>query len=232
MSHAQQQYFCKLVEKNFFERKKISILEIGSYNVNGTIRDIFVNQKYIGVDVKKGPCVDIVYDGQNLDIKDKFDLSISCECFEHNPFYLENFKKMIELTKNDGVVVFTCASLFRKEHGTTRTTSADSPGSMEKWDYYKNLFKKDFEKKIDMNKTFYKYQFYYNLFSDDLYFIGIKNDNHLENFKSFNHDVTHRFQNEISQHPISFYLLFFIFKKIFIKMQVKLTRILKKYQNN
>jgi SAM-dependent methyltransferase len=230
MSHAQQQYFCKLVEKNFFERKKISILEIGSYNVNGTIRDIFVNQKYIGVDVKKGPCVDIVYDGQNLDIKDKFDLSISCECFEHNPFYLENFKKMIELTKNDGVVVFTCASLFRKEHGTTRTTSADSPGSMEKWDYYKNLFKKDFEKKIDMNKTFYKYQFYYNLFSDDLYFIGIKNDNHLESFKSFNYDVTQRFQNEISQHPISFYLLFFIFKKILIKMQAKFIRILKKYR--
>jgi len=230
MSHAQQQFFCKLVNKNFFEEKKISILEIGSYNVNGTIRDIFVNQSYVGVDVKKGPCVDIIYDGLNLDIKEKFDLSISCECFEHNPYYLENFKKMIELTKNNGVVVFTCASLFRKEHGTTRTTSADSPGSMEKWDYYKNLFKKDFEKKLDMNKIFYKYQFYYNLFSDDLYFIGIKNDNHLESFKSFNYDVIHRFQNEISQHPISFFLLFFIVKKILIKTQIKFIRILKKYQ--
>ena len=114
---------------------------------NFVMKSIFTNQKYTGVDVKKGPCVDIVYDGLNLDIQDKFDLSISCECFEHNPFYLENFKKMIELTKNDGVVVFTCASIFRKEHGTTRTTPADSPGSMEKWDYYKNLFKKDFEKK-------------------------------------------------------------------------------------
>jgi len=230
MSHAQQQYFCKLVNSNFFEGKKISILEIGSYNVNGTIRDIFINQKYLGIDVKKGPCVDIVYDGLNLDIQDKFDLSISCECFEHNPYYLENFKKMIELTKNDGVVVFTCASLFRKEHGTTRTTSGDSPGSMEKWDYYKNLFKKDFEKKIDMSKIFYKYQFYYNLFSDDLYFIGIKNNNYLESFKSFNYDVTHKFQNEISKYPISFYLLFFIVKKILIKAQVKFMRILKKYQ--
>ena len=230
MSHTQQQDFCKLVDKNFFREKKISILEIGSYNVNGTIRDIFVNQRYVGIDVKSGPCVDIVYDGLNLDIQEKFDLSISCECFEHNPYYLENFKKMIELTKNDGVVVFTCASLFRKEHGTTRTTSEDSPGSMEKWDYYKNLFKKDFEKKIDMSKIFYKYQFYYNLFSDDLYFIGIKNNNYLESFKSFNYDVTHKFQNEISQHPISFYLLFFIVKKILIKTQIKFIRILKKYQ--
>lgn len=139
---------------------------------------------------------------------------------------------MIELTKNNGVVVFTCASLFRKEHGTTRTTSADSPGSMEKWDYYKNLFKKDFEKKLDMNKIFYKYQFYYNLFSDDLYFVGIKNDNHLESFKSFNYDVTHKFQNEISQHPISFFLLFFIIKKILIKTKIKFIRVLKNIKNN
>ena len=229
MSHTQQQDFCKLVEKSFFREKKILILEIGSYNVNGTIRDIFVNQRHIGVDVKKGPCVDIVYDGLNLDIQDKFDLSISCECFEHNPYYLENFKTMIELTKDNGVVVFTCASIFRKEHGTTRTTSADSPGSMEKWDYYKNLFKKDFEKKINMNKIFYKYQFYYNFFSDDLYFIGIKNHNHSESFKSFNYDIISRFQKEISQHLISFYLFFFIIKKISIKFQVKCKRILKKY---
>jgi SAM-dependent methyltransferase len=230
MSHPQQQDFCRLVDKYFFRQKKISILEIGSYNVNGTIRDIFANQKYIGVDVKKGPCVDIVYDGLNLDIKDKFDLSISCECFEHNPHYLENFKKMIELTKNDGVVVFTCASIFRREHGTTRTTPADSPGSMEKWDYYKNLFKKDFEKKIDMNKIFYQYRFYYNLFSYDLFFIGIKDDSHLENFKLFNYNVIRRFQKEISQHPVNLYLLFFIVKKIFIKILAKFTRILKKYR--
>ena len=173
--------------------------------------------------------MDIVYDGLNLDIQDKFDLSISCECFEHNPYYLENFKKMIEQTKNDGVVVFTCASIFRKEHGTTRTTPADSPGSMEKWDYYKNLFKKDFEKKIDMTKIFYKHKFYYNLFSYDLFFIGIKSENYSENFKIFNYDVTRNFQKEISKHPISFYLLFFIVKKIFIKIQAKLIRILKKY---
>jgi SAM-dependent methyltransferase len=229
MSHPQQQNFCRLVYKNFFRGKKISILEIGSYNVNGTIRDIFSSQEYVGVDVKKGPCVDIVYDGLNLDIQNKFDLSISCECFEHNPYYLENFKKMIEQTKNDGVVVFTCASIFRKEHGTTRTTPADSPGSMEKWDYYKNLFKKDFEKKIDMTKIFYKHQFYYNLFSYDLFFIGIKSENYSENFKIFNYDVTRNFQKEISKHLISFYLLFFIVKKISIKIQAKFIRILKKY---
>ena len=100
MSHQQQQDFCKLVNKIFFLDKEISILEIGSYNVNGTIRSIFTNsKKFIGVDVVNGPCVDVVYDGLNLNISDHFDLLISCECFEHNPYYLENFKKMILLTK-------------------------------------------------------------------------------------------------------------------------------------
>ena len=77
MAHHQQQEFCKLINKFFFKEKKIAILEIGSCNVNGTIRNIFTNNiKYIGADVAKGPDVDVVYDGLNLEIKDKFDLSI------------------------------------------------------------------------------------------------------------------------------------------------------------
>jgi SAM-dependent methyltransferase len=211
MSHLEQQDFCKLLKKIFFKDKQISILEIGSYNVNGTIRDIFNNsKKFIGVDVINGPCVDIIYDGINLNITDYFDLSISCECFEHNPYYLENFKKMIELTKNDGVVAFTCASIFRNEHGTTRTTSLDSPGSMIKWDYYKNLFKRDFIK-FDLNKFFYKYQFYYNLSSHDLYFLGIKNKNFLFEFKLFNNEMFKK--NKISKYPVSLSLVFRILKK-------------------
>ena len=211
MSHQQQQDFCKLVNKFFFLDKEISILEIGSYNVNGTIKSIFTNsKKFIGVDVVNGPCVDVVYDGLNLNILDNFDLSISCECFEHNPYYLENFMKMIELTKNDGVVIFTCASIFRNEHGTTRTTLSDSPGSMMKWDYYKNLFKTDFTK-FDLNKFFYKYQFYYNLSSHDLYFLGIKNKNFLFEFKLFNNEMFKK--SKISKYPVSLSLVFRILKK-------------------
>ena len=43
MAHYQQQEFCKLINKFFFKEKKIAILEIGSCNVNGTIRNIFTN---------------------------------------------------------------------------------------------------------------------------------------------------------------------------------------------
>ena len=226
MAHYQQEEFCKLINKYFFKEKKITILEIGSYNVNGTIRSIFTNSiKYIGVDVVKGPDVDVVYDGLNLDIKDKFDLSISCECFEHNPYYLENFKNMIDLTNANGIVAFTCASIIRGEHGTTRTSTKDSPGSMEKWDYYKNLFKKDFEEKLNLNELFYKYQFFYNLTSYDLYFIGIKNNNFSIGLELLKKNIALIYSDEISQELISLHTLYIILKKTIKKILRRLNKI-------
>ena len=190
MSHYQQIEFCKLVKVNFFENKKISVLELGSYNVNGSIRTIFDNTtEYIGLDLIKGPGVDVVYDGKHMPINQEFDLCISCECFEHNPNYLENFLKMIQLAKKDGVVVFTCASIGRSEHGTTETDMTSSPGSMEKWNYYKNLKKTDFTKKINLSKFFYKFLFFENYISKDLYFIGIKSKQHEKNLSNFRNEI-------------------------------------------
>ena len=69
----------------------------------------------------------------------KIDLCISCECFEHNPFYLKNFHEMINYTNSNGVVLFTCATIGRHEHGTTATNPEHSPASAKKFDYYKIL---------------------------------------------------------------------------------------------
>ena len=35
----------------------ITVVEFGSYNVNGTLRPIFGNAKYIGIDMPAGPGV-------------------------------------------------------------------------------------------------------------------------------------------------------------------------------
>jgi hypothetical protein len=186
MAHYQQKKFCKLIKNKFFKNKKISILELGSYNVNETLRNIFNNtSEYIGLDLKKGPGVDIVYDGKDIPINKKYDLCISCECFEHNPYYLKNFLQMISLTKQSGITVFTCASIGRGEHGTTSSNIKSSPGSIEKWHYYKNLKKSNFTKKINLSKLFYKFLFFENFVSKDLYFIGIKNKKYEKNLLDF-----------------------------------------------
>ena len=161
MAHFQQIEFCKFVKEIFFKNSNISVLELGSYNVNGILRDIFTNtSEYLGLDIAHGPCVDHVYDGKIIDIKKKdFDLCISCKCFEHNPYYIENFLQKVSLAKNDGVVVFTCATIGRTEHGTVdseKPGNSSSTGSMVKWNYYKNLTKKDFTKKINFKNLFLK----------------------------------------------------------------------------
>ncbi len=65
------------------------MLEIGSYNVNGTIRDAFTDAaEYIGVDQTAGPGVDRVVLGQNIVDEfgaASFDTVACCEMLEHDP---------------------------------------------------------------------------------------------------------------------------------------------------
>jgi hypothetical protein len=70
------------------------------------------------------------------------------------------------------LVVFTCATEGRPEHGTTRTTPADSPFTLE-WDYYRNLTEQDF-RVLDLDRIFREYGFSVNENSKDLYFWGFK----------------------------------------------------------
>lgn len=147
------------------------MLEVGSLDINGTVRDFFNNCDFIGVDLDEGPGVDVVGQGQELDYPDNsFDTVISAECFEHNPYWLETFVNMHRMAS--GLVVFTCASLGRPEHGTTRTSPSDSPFTVE-WDYYRNLMEEDFTSALDMDDMFERYNFSVNNHSHDLYFWGL-----------------------------------------------------------
>ena len=179
MAHPQQLQFIDAVSKHLAKNYHGKlILEIGSYDVNGTVRSYFTNSTYIGVDLIKGPGVDIVSDGENLDHPDEtYDITISCECFEHNPHWVKTLVNMIRMTKPGGIVIVTCATTGRLEHGTTRTSpNCDgSPGSQTLgWEYYLNLTEADFKRNIDLGNTFESYFFVNNKFSHDLYFVGMK----------------------------------------------------------
>lgn len=152
-----------------------SLIEMGSYDVNGSIRNIFSGAKHTGVDLCEGPGVDLVMSGHEVSLPDgSFELAISCESFEHNPFWKETFRNMLRMTKPGGWVVFTCASKGRPEHGTTRTTPNSSPGTKTVgWDYYKNLTRRDFER-LGLHDQFDDFVFISNQASFDLYFIGQK----------------------------------------------------------
>lgn len=176
MSHKEQlQFVASIKEKYPLKFRNAKVLEVGSLDINGSVRQFFTSCTYIGIDVGEGAGVDVVAEGQDYTGKtNSFDTIISCECFEHNPHWIETFNNMIRMTKKGGLIVMTCATTGRKEHGTTRTSAADSPLTIGKgWDYYKNLTEEDFRNAIDFTK-FATFEFSTNPKSKDLYFFGIK----------------------------------------------------------
>lgn len=175
MAHVEQREFIARTQKQFPKSfNGISVLEIGSVNINGTVRDFFSDTtRYVGLDLAPGKCVDVVCPGHLYDSPYMFDTSISTECFEHDINWKSTFMNMIRLTKSNGLIIFTCASYNRPEHGTKRTTPCDSLSSQFS-DYYMNLGEKEFRESFDLDKLFINHQFEINDNPSDLYFWGIK----------------------------------------------------------
>ena len=173
MSHKEQKQFIeKLKSKylNYFHRK--FVLEVGSLYLNGTIRDLFTECTYVGLDLQKGPLVDLVCSGHKYNAPDEsYDVACSTECFEHDVHWLETFKNMIRLCNPNGLVFFTCATEGRSEHGTSVNQPYSSPFTN---DYYQNLKEEDFTSKINFDDYFSEYHFEVDNTAHDLYFYGLK----------------------------------------------------------
>ena len=196
MSHPEQTKFitdCLSRIKHDFNNP--DVLEVGSYNVNSLVdyRKFIGKGNYIGIDLVKGPGVDLVLKGEHINkLNKKFDIIISAECFEHAENWQDIFKQMIKNIKENGYIILTIASIGRLEHGTTRTINSDSPGT---GDYYKNLTKRDFFRNFKINILFEDYFFYYNIHSYDLYIIlrKKKKNNNIELIKKLYLDLYKNF---------------------------------------
>jgi len=177
MAHQSQRDFLKTIGAGFpifFHNAKV--LEIGSLNINGTVRDFFSNCDYTGIDVAAGKDVDIVCQGQQFNADtNSFDHVISCEAMEHNPYWKETLVNMIRVCRPGGLVTMTCATIGRPEHGTKRTSPSDSPLTIEQgWDYYQNLKSIDFTQQCELESAFMSFRFWVNWSSFDLFMIGLK----------------------------------------------------------
>ena len=173
MAHQQQFDFVKTVA-DFFTNNfaNCKVLEVGSLDINGSVRQFFTNCDYIGIDLGMGRGVDVICPGQDYDAPDNtFDTCISCECFEHNPDWVLTFVNMYRMTKPGGLIVMSCATTGRKEHGTKRTSPADAPFC---GDYYKNLTEQDFLDNLRIDNMFSVYEFAVGQATKDLYFYGVK----------------------------------------------------------
>ena len=192
MAHLQQQIFVrdilKLIHDSNFQLD--SVLEFGSYDRDGSVRKLFDdNLFYLGVDIVSGLAVDLVYDGKNLNLNRNFSICIACEVFEHDINWVSTFRNMINYSEEGGLVLFTCASKGRVEHGTPRSVSKiKSLEHIVFSNYYKNLSAKEFEENFNLDLIFKEYFFYYHDKSQDLYFFGVKRSKNPQtnfNFENF-----------------------------------------------
>ena len=136
MAHDNQQNFFRKVSERYPENfSGVKVLECGSLNVNGTVRDLFKDCDYLGIDIVEGNCVDKVCKTHELSDDCVYDTVISGEMLEHDEFWKESLAKMYRVLKPNGLLVLSCAGRDRPEHGTRNTGElwGTSP------DYYKNL---------------------------------------------------------------------------------------------
>lgn len=169
MAHYEQkQFFLKV--KDIFPQSfnNVKVVDFGSLNVNGSLKELFENSEYIGVDIVQGSNVDVVSKAHEYDNK-PFDTVVSGEMLEHDEFWQESLKNMYKLCKSGGLIAISCAGKGRKEHGTRRSDGNE-------WgtgDYYMNLEPEHF-KKVYKKKMFKEMHFEENTNSCDTYFYGVK----------------------------------------------------------
>ena len=97
-----------------------NVLDVGSYNVNGCYRGIFVEHgiKYKGLDMEAGPNVDIVpkgtYNWEEI-ANDSYDAVISGQALEHIEFFWLTVEEMVRVTKENGLICIIAPNGF-EEH--------------------------------------------------------------------------------------------------------------------
>jgi SAM-dependent methyltransferase len=96
------------------------ILEIGSKNINGSVRQCFDSYlDYVGIDSEPGDGVDLVLDGKdildNFDAK-SFDTVICCETFEHMPEFWKTLEAIHGVLKPGGLFLVTTPSITFPYH--------------------------------------------------------------------------------------------------------------------
>lgn len=105
-----------------------SVLEVGSRDINGTVRPIFEDSsKYLGIDMEPGPGVDEVVHVTDL-AKWGFHCIVSTNALEHDPKAGESLAAMWSRLRKGGFLILTCAGPGFGEHSGRSESMVLEPG--------------------------------------------------------------------------------------------------------
>ena len=116
-------------------RTHLRVLEIGSLDINGSVRHIFkpFAEKYIGIDVQEGPGVDIVASATDYLSPEYFDVVVCAEVFEHTPDWKKIINNSYVNLMDGGIFIATMAGEGRYPH------SAIDEKPIRDWEHYSNI---------------------------------------------------------------------------------------------
>ena len=93
------------------------VIEFGSLNINGSLRDFFHVTDHVGIDWRPGPCVDVVSLAHEAPFEaETFDTVLSASMLEHDPHWKESLDKMISVMKPEGILVLTWGAARNPRH--------------------------------------------------------------------------------------------------------------------
>lgn len=115
--HSEPLVFLQRVRKEhprLFHRSRV--LECGSYDINGSPRGLFEAADYTGLDWRAGPGVDVVGLVHDYQPEPLFDVVLSTEMLEHDPYWRRSVQAMIRCLGPGGALLLTWASDRRTRH--------------------------------------------------------------------------------------------------------------------
>ena len=94
------------------------VLELGSYNENGSVREFFENGDYVGVDKRNGAGVDICCNAQLTIFElESFDTIISFSMLEHDSNWKDSLSHNLQFLKQKGMIFISFGAEGNLEHG-------------------------------------------------------------------------------------------------------------------
>jgi SAM-dependent methyltransferase len=107
--------YCSRKYPRYF--KDPSVLEVGSYDVNGSVRTFFERPvRYVGVDWRPGPGVDQVSLAHEMSFEEPFDVVISASMLEHDRHWQRSLSSMVKHLKEDGILFLSWGGALNPTH--------------------------------------------------------------------------------------------------------------------
>jgi len=117
------------------DRTDLNVLEIGSLDINGSVRPMFkpFQSNYVGIDMQEGPGVDIVVDAAKFINFEAYDVIVCAEVFEHTPMWPQIVQNSYNNLVDGGIFIATMAGEGRYPH------SAIDEHPIRDWEHYSNI---------------------------------------------------------------------------------------------